>query len=68
MDESFPLTCEFTSSVEAPDEFELTPGSLKVDNDSWFGIGDEAEELASFRMAERQRQRQSYRRYVEGSR
>lgn len=42
MDDSFPLTCEFTSSVETPDKFELTPDSLKVDNDSWFGIGEES--------------------------
>lgn len=41
MDESFPLACEFTSSVETPDEFELTPGSLQVDNSSWFGIGED---------------------------
>ncbi len=42
MYDSFPLTCEFTSSVETPDKFELTPGSLKVDNDSWFGIGEDS--------------------------
>lgn len=41
MGDSFPLTCEFTSSVETPDKFELTPDSLKVDNDSWFGIGED---------------------------
>ena len=41
MDESFPLACEFTSSVETPDAFELTPGSLQVDNSSWFGMGDD---------------------------
>jgi len=39
--DSFPLACEFTSSVKTPDKFELTPGSLKVDNDSWFGICDD---------------------------
>ncbi len=37
MDETFPLTCEFTSSVRTPDEFELSPDSLQVDNSSWFG-------------------------------
>lgn len=43
-DESFPLTCEFSSSVKAPDKFELTPDSLKVDNDSWFGFDDDDQE------------------------
>lgn len=41
MNESFPLTSEFTSSVETPDAFELTPGSLRVDNCSWFDIGED---------------------------
>jgi len=39
--DSFPLACEFTSSVKTPDKFELTPGSLKVDNGSWFGFCDD---------------------------
>lgn len=42
MDDSFPLTCKFTSNVETPDKFDLAPGSLKVDNDSWFGIDEDS--------------------------
>jgi Predicted pPIWI-associating nuclease len=41
MNDSFPVSCEFTSSVKTPDKFALTPGSLSVDNTSRFGADEE---------------------------
>jgi hypothetical protein len=42
MSDSFPMNCTFTSDVQTPDEFTLAPGSLSVDNTSWFGVDDES--------------------------
>lgn len=36
--ESFPLTCQFTSTVAAPEDVTFVDGSLCVDNSSWFGV------------------------------
>ena len=36
--DTFPLKCQFTSSVSAPEAVELVRDSLLVDNASWFGV------------------------------
>lgn len=45
--ESFPLECRFTSDVEAPTDLELVAGSLRIDTDSWYGVGDEESGLGT---------------------
>ena len=39
--ERFPFVCKFSSSIDDPDQLEMSPDGVKVDDKAWFGLDED---------------------------